>query len=155
MLQATLVTACLLAVWIMAQDPKKTADLITGHDKSNPTALNPQCKLFTESEAAKYIGESVAKPRNATGGCQWPAKDDTGDMMVTVLSADYHLVPSGAKAFRNLANVGEKGYICREFDGWAAGAIHGKNTIKVTVAGDGASEQQAIALLKETVKRVK
>lgn len=153
MTNALLVTVCLTGAF--AQDSHKTTNLITAHNKSTPTAPNPKCQLFTAAEAAKYIGEPVAKARNATGGCEWPAKDDSGDVMVTVVPAEYHTMPRGAKSFRPLADVGEQGFVCKEFDGWAAGAVLGKNTVKVSVAGNGASEEQAVALLKEALKRVK
>ena len=149
-----LLSIVLIAASAFAQDPKKTAAILTGDNKGS-AANNPQCKLFTLAEAAKYIGEPVGKIANAGMGmgCQWLAKDEDGDMMVTVVPAQYHEVPSLAKGFKRLPAIGPKAFVVPELGGWAAGTISGNEAVKVSVAGDGASEKSAVDLLQETLKR--
>ena len=74
-----------------AQDPRKTADVLTG-DAKGAAANNPVCKLFTAAEASKYVGKTVGAGENAAmgSGCQWAAKDYDGDMLVQIVSASYH-----------------------------------------------------------------
>ena len=134
-------------------DAKKTAALITANDKSHPEATNAQCKLFTADEAGKYIGEPVGPGRNATGGCQWLAKDESGDVIVSVVPAEYHEQPSMQEGYRVLPDVGTKGFVAPYMGGWLAGAIQGKQAIRVSVAGSGATQSAAIELLKESMKR--
>jgi hypothetical protein len=142
------------AAW--AQDPKKTAAILTG-DAKGAAANNPVCKLFTSAEASKYIGKPVSQVSNAAGGsgCQWATKDYEGDMMVQVVPARYHEQPSLAKGFQRLADVGTKGFVVPELGGWKAATLRGEESVVVTVAGPAASQQGAIALLKETLARKK
>jgi len=155
-MKLALVAVCTLgltAAW--AQDPKKIAEAITAHDKNNPKALNPQCKLFTAAELSKYAGTALKGPENATGGCIWYAAKGEGDVMVTVVSANYHTEPKLAKGYKTLPDVGTKGSVCPEMGGWVARAIQGGNSIGASVSGPAASEANAVALLKEAMKRVK
>ena len=73
--------------------------------------------------------------------------------MVSVIPARYHTPPKLGKGFRNLPDVGVKGYVVPELGGWTAGSILGAQAIHVSVDGPGASESTAIALLKEAMKR--
>jgi hypothetical protein len=133
-------------------DAQKAVAALTGDDRQ-AAADNPQCKLFTRAEVATYIGEPVSPGRNASGGCQWGATDGSGDVIVTVVPAEYHEPPSLAKGFKEVPDVGARGFVAPQLDGWVAGAIAGKNAIRVSVAGAGAGEASAVALLKETIKR--
>jgi hypothetical protein len=81
------------------------------------------------------------------------AKDEDGDMMVTVVPARYHEEPKLAKGYKSLPNLGTRGFSVPEMGGWAAGVIKGEDAIKVSVAGAGASEKMAVELLQETLKR--
>jgi len=140
-----------------AVDPKKLADVLTGDAKSS-AAHNPQCKLFSPAEIAKYLDQPVDAGQNAAGGsgCQWPAKkDDSADAMVQVVPSRYFVAPSGAKGFRPLPNIGTKGFVAPQYGGWSAGALVGEVGIWVNVSGKTAKESAAIALLEETIKRRK
>jgi hypothetical protein len=160
MIRTMLAAACLLAVSVnaWAQVPaqaKKTADILTG-DAKGSAANNPQCKLFTIADAARFVGEPVEAPKNAAGGsgCQWEAKDGTGDMMVQVVPASYHTPPKLSKGYKALpADLGEKAYVAPQFDGWVAGVLRGADSIVVSLAGNGANEASTVELLKETLKR--
>ena len=138
-------------------DARKAAAALTGDDKQ-AAADNPQCKLFTPAELAKYIGEPVSAGRNAMGGCQWVttktrSDGSQGDVMVIVVPASYHERPTLAKAFKEVPDVGEKGFVAQDMGGWVAGAIAGKDAVRVSLDGLTASDANAIALLKETIAR--
>lgn len=136
------------------KDAQKTADALTGDAKGSP-ADNPACKLFTPAELEAYAGEPLNSGANAAGGmgCQWTAKDGEGDVMVVAVPANYAEVPKLAEGFRDLPELGEKGYAAPELGGWVAGAVLGKEFVKVSVAGAKASADNAIALFRETAKR--
>ena len=77
-----------------AETPKTAT--VAAADPSGAQADNPQCKLFTAAEIAKYIGEPVSPGQNAAlgTGCQWLAADGTGDVIVAVVPSSYHEPPS-------------------------------------------------------------
>ncbi|HZO56778.1 MAG TPA: hypothetical protein VFB63_28970 [Bryobacteraceae bacterium] len=157
MVRSTLLLACCLAACLVfAQDPKKTARILTG-DAKGPAANNPVCKLFTKAEAAKYIGKPVGEISNAAmgSGCQWPAQDDAGDMMVQIVPKSYHEEPKSAKGYKKLPDVGTNGFVSPFMDGWKAAAIRGEDSINVTLAGPNANEKTTTELLKETLLRKK
>jgi hypothetical protein len=138
-------------------DARKAAAALTGDDKQ-AAADNPQCRLFKPAEVAKYIGEPVSAGRNAMGGCQWVttktrSDGSQGDVMVIVVPARYHERPRLAKDFRDVPDVGEKGFVAQDMGGWIAGAIVGQDAVRVSVEGATASEPNAIGLLKETIAR--
>ena len=158
-LAAALISLCAVAACDnkdsgSVKEAKETAAVLSGDDKQQ-AADNPQCKLFSRDEVAAYIGEPVNAGTNAVmgTGCQWLASDDSGDVMVMVIPPDYHTPPSMADGFKELPDIGTKGYVVPEMGGWAAGAIVGADAVKVSVAGDKASADSAIALLKEAIKR--
>ena len=156
-LPGLLFVGCILAAGaVSAQDPKKTADQLTG-DAKGSAANNPVCKLFTAAEASKYVGKTVGDGKNAAMGsaCQWAAKDYEGDMMVQIVPASYHSQPTLAKGFQAMPNLGMKGFVVPEMGGWKAALLRGDESIIVTVAGPAASQQTAVALLKETLSRRK
>ena len=134
----------------------RTAAVLSG-DAKGAAANNPQCKAFTSAEAGKYIGEPVSGPNNAAmgSGCQWLARDGSGDVMVQVVPAQYHTQPSAAPGYKEVAGVGEKGFVAPEMGGWQAGAIAGANAVEVSVKGATASPESAVALLKEAILRQK
>ena len=135
-------------------DAKKSADIVSG-DARGAAADNPICRLFTPAELEAYVGEPVGQGGNAAmgSGCQWSAKDGDGDVIVAAVPADYSEVPSLAPGFRKVPELGEDGYVAADLGGWVAGAVRGKDYVKVTVAGAKASPETAIALFKETAKR--
>jgi hypothetical protein len=116
-------------------------------------ATSPQCKLFTPVEVSKFIGEPVAAGVDATLGCQWVATDGSGDVIVAIVPAEYHEPPKRAKGFKPVENVGTDGFVAPYLGGWLAGAIVGKEAVRVSVDGATADEASAVALLKESVKR--
>jgi hypothetical protein len=159
LLGAVLSGACGGGASAAQTDAHKIASALTGNDKQ-AAADNPQCKLFTPAELAKYIGEPVLAGRNALGGCQWVTtrtdRDGSqGDVMIVVVPARYHARPKLAKGFRNVPDVGQQGFVAQDLGGWVAGAISSKNAVKVALDGRTASDPNAIALLKETIARVK
>jgi hypothetical protein len=86
-------------------------------------------------------------------GCQWVAAHGSGDVIVAVVPAEYHERPTLAKGFKEVPDVGAKGFVAPDLGGWIAGAIVGKDAIRVSVSGAAADEAGAVALLKETIKR--
>ena len=141
---------------VSAQDPKKTADILTG-DAKGSAANNPVCKLFTAAEASKYVGKTVGAGENAAmgSGCQWATKDDDGDMMVQIVPASYHEQPTLAKGFQRLPEIGAKAFVVPELGGWKAATIRGEESIIVSVSGPAANQQTAVALLKDALTRRK
>ncbi|MEO7273280.1 MAG: hypothetical protein ABI211_14885 [Vicinamibacterales bacterium] len=137
-----------------AAEAPRTAS-VPAADASGAQADNPQCKLFTVADIAKYIGEPVSPGQNAAlgTGCQWLAADGTGDVIVAVVPSSYHEPPSAAPGYRALADVGVKGFVSPQLDGWVAGAIVGEDAIRVSAAGATASEATTIALLQDTMQR--
>lgn len=136
------------------QDAQKTADVLTG-DAKGSAADNPMCKLFSADEAAVYIGEPVNAGQNAGmgSGCQWTAKDNEGDVMVVAVPVRYTERPTLGAGFRDVPEAGKDGFVIPELGGWAAGAVTGDSFVKVSVSGSKASDANALALLKETIKR--
>ena len=61
--------------------------------------------------------------------------------------------PSGAPGYRELPELGEKGYVAEDMGGWIAAASQGEEFVKVVVTGPHASDKAAIALVQETLKR--
>jgi hypothetical protein len=148
---------CVLATGLIsAQDPKKTADQLTG-DAKGSAANNPVCKLFTAAEASKYVGKTVGNGQNAAmgSGCQWATKEYDGDMMVQIVNASYLVQPKDAKGFQAMPDLGTKGFVVPEMGGWKAAVVKDEKAIVVSVAGPAASQPTAIALLKETLARRK
>lgn len=135
-------------------DAQKTAAALSGADKL-AAEKNPQCKLFTPAEIAKFVGEAVSPGRDAAmgSGCQWLALNGSGNVLVQVVPARYHEPPSAADGFKRVPDVGGKGFVVPEMGGWGAGAIAGEQAVRVSLAGAAASEANAIALLTETIKR--
>jgi hypothetical protein len=162
---ATRVLACsLLAVAIVGcdrgagsaqaeADPKKIASALSGEDKV-AADTSPVCKLFTPGELSKFVGLPLAPGRVAAmgSGCQWPASSGDGSALIQVVPADYHEPHSGAPGFKNLADIGRRGFVENDM-GWNAGTIVGSQSVVVSVSGPGANEATAIALLKETLVR--
>ncbi|MEO7691318.1 MAG: hypothetical protein ABIS51_18685 [Sphingomonas sp.] len=136
------------------QEAQQTADTLSG-DAKGSAAVNPMCKLFTVDQAAAYIGEPVNAGKNAGmgSGCQWTARDGEGDVMVVTVPANYAERPTVAAGFREVPDAGKDGFVVPELGGWAAGAVVGDAFVKVSVAGSKASDANALALLKETIKR--
>ncbi len=138
-------------------DARKAAAALTGDDRQ-AAADNPQCKLFTPAELAKYVGEPLTAGSNAAGGCQWVtahtrSDGSQGDVMVVVVPARFHERPTLAPGFKEVPGVGEKGFVAEDLGGWVAGAIVGKDAVRVVIAGATAGEPNAIALLRETIAR--
>ena len=150
----SLASGCNAAESTAAKDAEALAARLSGDDKQAATD-NPQCKLFTKAEVAEYIGSPVAPGKNAASGlgCQWVAQAGRGDVIVAVVPEQYFEVPSLGDGFKELAGIGTNAFVIPEMGGWAAGALDGKEGVRVSVAGSKASEAGAIALLKEALKR--
>ena len=115
---------------------------------------NPQCKLFTPAEVAKFIGRPVKAGENAAlgTGCQWEARSGVGNVMIQVVPARYHEPPTAAPTYKKLPDVGRAGFVVQDM-GWKAGAITGPEAVVVVISDGASSEANAVALLKETIKR--
>ena len=104
--------------------------------------------------ASTVVPTPIAAKNAALGtGCQWLAADGTGDVIVAVVPSSYHEPPSAAAGYRELADVGVKGFVAPQLDGWVAGAIVGEDAIRVSAAGATASEVATVSLLQDTIKR--
>jgi hypothetical protein len=149
-----LCTALALSTCSKAQPAPASSASQPGSPAADPVD-NPQCKLFTPAEIAKYIGEPVSPGQKAAlgTGCQWLAADGTGDVIVAVVPSSYHEPPSGAAGFRALDTVGTRGFVAPQLDGWVAGTIVGEDAIRVSVAGATASEATTVSLLQDTIRR--
>jgi hypothetical protein len=160
-MRTTTLACCLVAALTTAcggntakSDAQKTAAAISGAD-SAAAASNPQCKLFTPAELATYAGRPLAAGEVAAmgSGCHWTAVSGEGSVLIQVYPAEYHEPHRGAPGFRQVADVGTKGFVESELGGWNAGAITGPDAVVVAVSGPKASDAVAIALLKETIAR--
>jgi len=148
-----LILCCILAACTQgSEEAKGTADVVPAGG-NNAVADDPVCTLFSKAEAARYIGEPAADGQGSAGGCQWNAADGSGDMIVAVVPAGNHEPPKQSRAYKPLADAGTEGFVSTYLDGWIAGAVIGEEAIRVSVAGAGASEATAVALLKDTIKR--
>ena len=129
--------------------------MIKGDDKSSPSN-NPQCKLFSNADATRYVGIPVTGISNAALGsaCTWDTADDDSFMIVAVVPKSYHEPNRGASGFRKLPDVGTEGFVQQQLGGWVAGTIVGPSAIRVTINSKTTSSSGAIELLKETIKRV-
>ena len=116
---------------------------------------NPACHLFTPAELAKFVGEPLSAGHVAAmgTGCQWEGRSENSSAMIQVVPSRYHEPHKAAKGFRNLPDVGTQGFVEASMGGWNAGAITGAQAVVVSVQGPAASDANAIALLKETIKR--
>jgi hypothetical protein len=133
-------------------DAQKTAVAVRG---DAGVVDNPQCRLFTVAEIAKYIGEPVSPGQNAAlgSGCQWLAADGTGDVIIAVVPSSYHEPPTEAAGYKAVPDVGSKGFVAPQLDGWVAGAIVGEDALRVSVAGATANETAAVSLLRDVIRR--
>jgi hypothetical protein len=154
LLLVSLLGACSADVSAGRGQAQKTAAVLAGDDKAT-AANNPRCKLFTQTEVAKYLGEAVVAGRNAAmgAGCQWMAADGTGYVIVSIAPSNYHTPPSAVEGFKELPGVGTRGYVAPESKGWTAGAIVGGSTVVVSIEGTAATEANTVALLKDAMKR--
>lgn len=137
-------------------EAQRLKDQLTG-DSKGKAADNPQCRLFTREEIARYVGEAVQPAENAAAGsgCMWSAKDGEGSALVQVVPSQYLVEPKLAQGYKPLPSVGTRGYVVPEMGGWAAGAVVGEDGIVVSVSGKAAGEATAVSLLQETIKRRK
>ena len=135
-------------------DAKKLADTLTG-DAKGAAADNPQCKLFTQDDAAKYLGKHVGPGKNAAmgSGCQWSADDGESSVMVQVVPARYHSPPSLADGFKDRPDLGEKGFVAPDAPGFQAGAIIGKDAL--IVSSGSKNPDDTVALFKAAAARLK
>jgi hypothetical protein len=151
---ACVFTACSGGGAAAQTNAKATAAALTGDEKI-AADKNPQCQLFTPAELAKFAGAPLGPGRSAAmgTGCQWIARSGDGSVLIQVAPARYHEPHRGAEGFRNLPDVGTKGFVEQSMGGWDAGAISGPQTVVVSVRGNGVNDATAIALLKETIAR--
>ncbi len=138
------------------QRAQQTADALTG-DAAGAAADNPQCKMFTLTEIAIYLGAPAKLGTNAAmgTGCQWTGVTNDGAqlVMLQIVDARYHEPPSAAAGYKKLPDVGSKGFVAPGIGGWEAGAIQGDKSINVVTSGATTSEAQTIAFLREALKR--
>ena len=137
-----------------SSEAQRAADALTGDSKGEPSD-NALCKLFTPDELAVYAGEPLDGPRNAAmgSGCQWPAKDGEGEIMLQVVPKRYHRNTTMADGYKKLPDLGLEGNVSPDMGDWIATTIVGEDSVIASVAGKSASAAQAAALLRETIKR--
>ncbi len=135
-------------------EAQQVADQLTGAI-AVPSDTNPLCKLFDADELEQYAGEPLEDGKTAAmgSGCQWVSKDDDGDVLIQIVPRSYHRKPTMADGYVELPDVGTEGNVTPDMGGWIAAAIVGEESIIASVAGEGASADQATALLRETIKR--
>jgi len=136
-------------------EAKQLAAVLSG-DAKGSSATNPLCKLFSPAEASAYSGKKLQAGVNAAmgTGCQWGSDgDDAAFVLVQAVPLEYATYPSGAPGFRKLPDLGKKAHVAADFGGWTAGAPQGEQFVGVIVVGPKASEENAIALMQETLKR--
>ena len=135
-------------------DAQKTADALSG-DAQASAASNPQCKQFTLEEVAAYEGTPVSAGKNAAmgSGCQWTDSQGNHSAMLQVIPADYHEPPSNASGYKELPDIGKRGFIVPDMGGWSAAAISGSHSVNVQT-GDKSDEAKTKAFLIEAMKRV-
>ncbi len=126
---------------------------LSASDRAEAQAVSPVCKVYSTDEAGKWVGAKVQPGETAMGGCQWAIGGGKGSMMLVIVPARYHERPTGQKGFRELADIPGKAFVAPFMDGWLAGAIVGKDAVRVTLSGPGASEARTIELLKDAIKR--
>jgi hypothetical protein len=135
-------------------EAQNTAAVLAGGGKA-AAANNPRCRLFTQTEVAKYLGEAVVAGRSAAmgAGCQWMAADGSGHVIVSIAPSNYYAPPSAVEGFKELNDVGSRGYVAPASKGWSAGTITGESTVVVSVEGESATEANTVALLKDAMQR--
>ena len=152
-----LIVLMALATSVSAQatDPSKLKDQLTG-DAKNSAAANPQCKLFTPSEIAAYLGKAVGAGENAAGGagCSWADKEYDAQALLTVVGASQFPEPSLVKGFKRLQGIGDKAWVAPD-SGWSAGALVGDSAVVVNLDSSQANAAAVVAFLREAVKRRK
>ncbi|TCR69618.1 hypothetical protein [Bosea sp. BK604] len=135
-------------------------------------ADNPTCKLFTQNEAAAYVGASVGNAESGllpgSSACSWSGEGADNKMSISVFPAGNALQLKNWgfeswEGFRSLPNIGAKAYVARtpvmEIMGkkmggeWQSGAIVGNDYVAVGLKGPKANADAAVALLKEAIKR--
>ena len=148
-----LVAACGKPSPQVPSEAEKTAAALSG-DHKGKAADNPHCQMFTPQEVATFSGKSMEDGQNAAmgSGCQWLATDGKGSAMVQVIPATYHSPASAAPGFKELRDIGERGFLVPETNGWAAGAIQGEASVNVSTP-PGATEASTVAFLREAMKR--
>ena len=155
-----ILTAAVLLLAACDASPKADAAKLAGQlsgDAKGEAADNPQCALYSKAEIAALAGEPVEAGHNAASGlgCQWVASDGSGSTIVTVTTPDNHVVTSGAEGFRELPGVGKDGFVAGKPGGWTAGAVTGAKAVFVSIDSDKTSEASVIALLRQTLAKVK
>jgi hypothetical protein len=135
-------------------EAQNTAAVLAGDGKGAP-ADHPRCRLFTQTEMAKYLGEAVVAGRSAAmgAGCQWMAADGSGHVIVSIAPSNYYAPPSAVEGFKELNDVGTRGYVAPASKGWGAGAISGESAVVVSIEGESATEANTMALLKDAIQR--
>lgn len=135
-------------------------------------AENPMCKLFTQKEAAAYVGASVGNAESGllpgSSACSWSDEGADHKMSISVFPAGNALQLKAWgfeswEGFRALPNIGSKAYVARTpimkimdktMGGeWQAGAIVGSDYVAVGLKGPKGNADAAVALLKEAIKR--
>lgn len=152
-LAALALSNCNKAPSAVPTEAQQTADALTG-DAAGDASTNAACKNFTVAEIAGYAGTPVNAGENAAmgTGCQWAARNDHGFVMVQIVRAKDHNPTSNAPGYKELPDVGTKGFIVPDNEGGSAGAIQGDKSVNIMVT-TGATEANVLALLREALKR--
>lgn len=123
-------------------------------EKSPPSKL---CGLFTATEMSQRLGTPL-EPGRVAGpfgtACQWSGAGDNGNafVQIQVLQGDHFETSPDAE---KLTGIGKKAMVGREFTGWTARVLTETSTVMVSINGGTASRDSALALLRETLARMK
>ncbi len=132
----------------------------------------PLCKLFTQKEAAGYVGSSVGVGEESllpgTQGCTWSDEATGNKMSIAVAPAGNALQLKSWgfeswEGFRSVPGIGARAYTVRtptmEIMGkklggeWQAGAIVGSDYVVTSLKGPKGNADAALALLTDTIGR--
>lgn len=132
----------------------------------------PLCKLFTQKEAAAYVGSTVGEGESGlipgAPGCTWSDEATGNKMSIAVAPAGNALQLKSWgfeswEGFHSVPGIGARAYAVRtptmEIMGrklggeWQAGAIVGDDYVVTSLKGPKANADAAVVLLTDTIGR--
>jgi hypothetical protein len=123
--------------------------------------------MFPKGDISTLVGAKVGNGETSGplgSACSWSYEESSGYVMIQQLSSDYWNPPIGCPDWpkcpegRAVPGIGDQAYVGPGLlGGWDAGVLLG-DTMIIAGVNDGSesndTSEQAIALLKETVKRL-
>lgn len=148
------VFGCMISACEKPAGARGQAQTATSAGPDVAAGVSPQCKLFSQKQVETYIGEPVLPGEDVAAGCQWRAKDGSGDVIVAVVPAANHEPPKGSDGYEALAAPGAGGFTAPYLGGWIAGAVIGEEALRVSVDGQTASRASVATLLSDAAARL-